>query len=143
MPTWTLHNLTSGGIVGQRVRVADGFWSRLVGWQFRARPDGGEGLLLAPCASIHTCFLRFALDLVCVDGGGFVAAVMRNIRPWRVVWAPRGTHAILELPGGMAQAQRGDALRLGECSVAGTATPASVRFLDSNHDLGQVAGSPI
>jgi uncharacterized membrane protein (UPF0127 family) len=86
--------------VVERLEVADGFWSRLWGLQFRKELPAGSGLLLVPCSSIHTCWMRFAIDLVCLDSNGTVLAVKPNIRPWRVAFPPRGTHAILELAAG-------------------------------------------
>ena len=44
----------------------------------------GYGLLLTPCRSIHTVPMRFALDLVWLDGGGSVVRVDRAVRPWRM-----------------------------------------------------------
>ena len=46
---------SSGQVVVERLEVADGFWSRLRGLQFRKELPAGSGLLLVPCSSIHTC----------------------------------------------------------------------------------------
>jgi uncharacterized membrane protein (UPF0127 family) len=41
-------------------------------------------LHLVPCRSVHTAGMRFALDLVWLDGDGGVVRVDRDVRPWRV-----------------------------------------------------------
>jgi uncharacterized membrane protein (UPF0127 family) len=103
MAKWQLTNRETNRLVVPELDVAACFWSRLQGWQFRSRPATGVGLLLAPCASIHTCWMRFALDIVWLDREGTVLAVGRDVRPWRFVFAPRGTRAVLEVPAGEAE----------------------------------------
>ncbi len=81
---------TTGKTVVSRLQIADGFWLRLVGWQFRAMPAADAGLLLVPCNSLHTCFVRFPIDVVFLDEQGAVLAIRRNLRPWRAAWGPPG-----------------------------------------------------
>lgn len=123
-------------LVVRRLLVADGFWSRLCGLQFRRRLPDGTGLLLVPCGSIHTCWLRYSIDAVMLDAAGHVLRVCPEVPPWRVRLAPRGTHAVLELPGGTAQIAPG--VRLVVCPTDSTPAgvwpperrlPASLHFL--------------
>jgi hypothetical protein len=64
-PAGQLVNLANGHTVVDRLFVADSFAARLWGLQFRPSLAAGDGLLLYPCNSIHTCCMRFALDLAC------------------------------------------------------------------------------
>ena len=57
----------NGRTVLDRLLVADGYWSRFVGLQFRRPLPNDSGLLLVPCPAIHTCFVRFPLDLIWLD----------------------------------------------------------------------------
>jgi hypothetical protein len=109
---WRLVNAADGATVAEPLVVADGYWSRLAGWQFRRPPAAGQGLLLVPCGSIHTCWMRFAIDVVYLDRSGTVLAVRRGVRPWRMAIAPRGTHAVLELAAGSATPDPTDRLAL-------------------------------
>lgn len=65
------------------------WWSRLRG--LLGRPplaaDGSEALVLAPCASVHTIGMTYALDLVFLDGVGRVVGIHRRIPPWRTCGA--------------------------------------------------------
>jgi len=122
-----LVELESGRVVVEVLEIADGYWSRLVGWQLRRRPVAGHGLLLVPCASIHTCLLRFPLDLVFLDTAGRVLQLRIHVRPWRAVLAPRGTHAVLELPSIGTEIRPGQTLRA--LSTSNRALPKSLRFL--------------
>ncbi len=109
--TWRLVDRQSGRVLVDRVVLADRFFTRLLGWQFRRLP-AGEGLLLVPCRSIHTCFMRGAIDVVFLGDGGEVLSVRRHLRPWRAAAGPRGTRAILEVPAGEAPGREGDRLHL-------------------------------
>jgi len=124
---WRLVDAQTGRTVVDALEVADGYWSRLIGWQFRRRPETGHGLLLVPCSSVHTCWLRFALDLVMLDAQGRVVAVCNAIRPWRVILSDRRTHAILETPSGANDFRLQQALRI--VGPPQRAVPNSLRFL--------------
>lgn len=103
----------TGAELVSALEVADGFWSRLKGLQFRRALPPGAGLLLVPCGSVHTHWMRFPIDAVMLDAAGRVLAVRRGVRPWRVVAAPTTTHAVLELAtGGADGVEPGDAFRL-------------------------------
>ena len=49
--------------------VADNPFTRLRGLLGRRGLGAGEGLLLRPSPSIHTWFMRFAIDVVFLDAG--------------------------------------------------------------------------
>lgn len=98
-------------VIVERLEVADWFLSRLVGLQFRRHFFAGSGLLLVPCSGIHTCFLRFPLDVILLAADGRVLAAHRHVRPWRLVPPLRGAAAVLELPGGCSSLEPGDSVR--------------------------------
>ncbi|MBR4355102.1 MAG: DUF192 domain-containing protein [Elusimicrobiaceae bacterium] len=89
-----------GQIIAEAVQVADTFLSRLAGLMFRRQLPPGQGLLLAPCFQIHTCFMRFSIDAVFCDKSGRVLYVKENMKPWRLGRLVRGGYYTLELPGG-------------------------------------------
>lgn len=105
-----LINSVTGHIVVEQLEIADSFWTRLWGLQFRRSLRPRAGLLLTPCSSVHTAFVRFPIDVVMLDGSNRVLAVRANVRPWRAVIGVKGTHAILELPAGTAQVEVGQML---------------------------------
>ncbi len=120
---------TTGKTVVARLTIADGFWSRLAGLQFRRPLASDAGLLLVPCDSVHTCFVRFPVDVVFLDANGSVLAVRPSLRPWRLAWGPRKTHAVLEVPAGSAALQPGEKLRLEPAGRGEQKPPRSVAFL--------------
>ncbi|MBX5440807.1 MAG: DUF192 domain-containing protein [Solirubrobacteraceae bacterium] len=63
----------------------------------------GAGLHLSPCRSVHTAGMRFALDLVWLDGDGRVVRIDRGVRPWRVR-SFRRARSVVEVAAGRADA---------------------------------------
>jgi uncharacterized membrane protein (UPF0127 family) len=107
MNDWQLEMRDTAAIISERLTIADRFWSRFRGLQFRRRLPPGEGIMLAPCASIHTMWMRFPLDVAMLDRAGRVLAVHTAVRPWRLLFAPGGTHAVLETPAAALQLSPG------------------------------------
>ena len=77
-------HLKNGELIAGRIERADTFWSRLCGLMGRKQLAAQTGLLLEPCPQIHTCFMRFAIDVVFLDGQNRVVAVLENLKPWRM-----------------------------------------------------------
>jgi uncharacterized membrane protein (UPF0127 family) len=110
-----VRNLTRASEVAARVRRADRAWSRMVGLLGRRSLAEDEGLLLTPCTSIHTFFMRFPIDILYLDREHTVVKAVKDLRPFRVSACLRGAHSILELPVGAIEAsgtQVGDSLTL-------------------------------
>jgi uncharacterized protein len=99
-----------GRLVVRRCEVADGFFSRLRGLLGRGGLRPGEGLLLSPSSSVHTMFMRFAIDVVFLDRELQVVGVSADVRPWRLA-GRKGARHVLELAAGGAQASE---IRAGE-----------------------------
>jgi uncharacterized membrane protein (UPF0127 family) len=113
------------------LEIAAGYWSRLIGLQFRRRLENGAGLLLVPCSSLHTCFVRFAIDVVFLDRDGCVLAVRSSLRTWRFAIGPRLSHATLEMPSGSVSVVIGERLKItSDSSGYQQRVPAAARFLE-------------
>lgn len=83
------------------VRRADRFASRLAGLLFSPPLPPGHGLLLVPCASVHTAFMRYAIDVVFLDRAGRICRIVPRLAPWRAA-ATIGAYQTLELAAGEA-----------------------------------------
>jgi uncharacterized protein len=104
----------NGEVVVDRCVVADSPASRMRGLLGRTELRSGDGLLLRPASAVHTCFMRFPIDAVFLDGQFRVLGISDGLRPWRAA-SRRGARAVLELPAGES-ARRGlevgDSLRV-------------------------------
>ena len=98
-PCFQVTNRAHGTILATRLEVADSAAKRTKGLLGRDGLDSGEGLWIVPCESVHTFFMRFAIDLVYLDRKNKVKKVRRAVGPWRVS-ACLSAHSVLELPAG-------------------------------------------
>jgi uncharacterized protein len=115
-----LVNATRGSVICEVV-VADKPVSRLRGLMGRKGLASGEGLLLTPAPSIHTAFMRFAIDVVFLDRQLKVLRLVDGLRPWRA--AAARAHCALELAAGelaSLEVEVGDQLRVVGASSAAT-----------------------
>lgn len=95
-------NRTRNLEVASRVVRAVSFQSRLFGLIPRVSMELEDGLWLAPCAMIHTCFMRFPIDAVFLDGELRVLKVCADLKPWRFSPWVTGAASVLELSSGRA-----------------------------------------
>lgn len=94
---------TAGGReVLNPLKVADSFRIRALGLMGRADipADWGAGLFFPHCSTLHTCFMRFPLDVLFLGADMQPVGVQRDIPPWRAVKGPGGTVHCLEVRGG-------------------------------------------
>lgn len=71
-------------VVSKNVRIADDAWSRMVGLLNCKSLSEGESLLIEPCNSIHTFFMKFNIDILFLDKNFKVVKVFRDMPPWRI-----------------------------------------------------------
>lgn len=83
------------------IHRAASFATRLLGLLARPRLQAGEALYLAPCASVHTCFMRYAIDVAFVDRQGRVIKLVSGLKPYRAAACWRA-HGAVELAAGEA-----------------------------------------
>jgi uncharacterized membrane protein (UPF0127 family) len=78
---------------GLRVAVADTRRARCAGLAGLHEMEADVALLLPRCRSIHTFGMRFAIDVVFLDGEGEVLRCVRSVPGRRVVtcWKARAT----------------------------------------------------
>ncbi len=79
---------------------AESFISRLVGLLSYSHLEKGHGILFTDTNSIHTFFMRFAIDVVFLDRNGVVQKTVANLKPWRIVAPVLSARHCLELPIG-------------------------------------------
>lgn len=119
-PPLVLMNARTNRPVADAVEVALTRRTRRQGLLGRNGLAPFSGLVLAPCAAVHTMFMRFAIDVIFVNRAGRAVRVVPAMAPWRAAVAP-SAHAVIELPAGTLRergVEIGDALYL-SCENAG------------------------
>jgi hypothetical protein len=110
-------NRTREIVLGDKVRTARTFLSRLVGLLGTAAIAEGEGLWIVPCRSVHTLGMRYPIDVAFLDARGVVVGILEGLPPNRVGRVFRDARAALELRAGTLAATGtapGDRLELEE-----------------------------
>lgn len=85
------------------ILVADSFLTRFAGLMFRKKLPPATGLFLAPCNSVHMCFMRFAIDVVYLDKEFNIIKVEKNLKPWIGLSMCSKAWATLEMTAGEAE----------------------------------------
>jgi uncharacterized protein len=82
-----LKNATTGALVAERLEPAFDSERRRRGLLGRDGLAPDTALVIAPSNSVHTFFMRFAIDVVFVARDGRVIKVRRGVRPGRLAMA--------------------------------------------------------
>lgn len=90
----------TGELIATNVKGADNPYTRVMGLMFKPNMNGMGGLMLDPCNSIHTFFMRFPIDVVFINKENVVVKVHRSLPPWRMTWLYFKARKTLELPAG-------------------------------------------
>lgn len=93
-------NSNNNMMLADKVIPAKTFFTRLKGLMFKQCLNDGEGLLLEPCNSIHSLFMRFSIDAVFISRENRVIHIIEDMKPWRCSAIIGKAAAVLELPAG-------------------------------------------
>ena len=84
------------------VLIADSFLTRFAGLMFRKQLSSATALFLAPCNSVHMCFMRFAIDVIYLDKDYTIIKVVKRLKPWIGLSIYNKAWAVLEMTAGEA-----------------------------------------
>ncbi len=85
------------------ILIADSFFTRFAGLMFRKPLPKATGLFLAPCNSVHMCFMRFSIDVVYLDKEYNIIKVVKHLCPWLSLSVCTKAWAVLEMTAGEAE----------------------------------------
>lgn len=112
-----VRNRSRAATLAGRAQVAGNWWEGGKGLLGRSGLAPGTGLLITPCNSIHSFFMRFRFDAVFLDRDLRVLHTIDAMAPYRVSRIVHHSWAVLELPAGVIQAtgtRVGDQLTLSD-----------------------------
>lgn len=95
-----VYNTTRETFLATQAKVADGYFSRLIGLLGKTRrwSKAGRGLWIVPSHGVHTIGMMFSIDLVFLDHDQRVVHIEEYVRPFRISKVSLKTTSILELP---------------------------------------------
>ena len=111
-----LENTTTQQKLIPNLEVAKSFTSRGKGLLGRSSLAEDCALWIHHCNSIHTFFMKFAIDCVFVDKNLKVKAVYQDVRPWRLILPVWGASSVIEMASGTSRKLKisvGDQLNVG------------------------------
>lgn len=86
--------------LADRSRKADTFFTRAIGLMGRRGLEDGEALIIQPCNGVVCFFMRFAIDVLFVDGEDRIVHMIPDMKPWRASSIVRASRLVVELPAG-------------------------------------------
>lgn len=108
-------DINNNVIITQSARHTRTYFQRLLGLMFRKALAPDEALIINPCSSVHTHWMRFAIDVIYVNKQDVVVGIDHNLRPWKLGHFYKRVQYVIELPAGKAAQtgmQVGDSLRI-------------------------------
>ena len=111
---WMLRNRRTQQVLSAALETAFDSESRKRGLLGREGLPAGAALVIAPCPSVHTFFMKFPIDVIFVAKDGRVVKVCEREPAWRIAigW---GAFAVVEMAAGSVATcpvSRGDYLDL-------------------------------
>lgn len=92
----TLFNISKNESISSRVEIAESFYARSKGLLGRSKLENSHCLWIHKCNSIHTFFMKFAIDILYVDRNFKVTNIHRDIKPWRLDWGGLSSKSCFE-----------------------------------------------
>jgi uncharacterized protein len=102
MQAFKVQREKDGTIILQACYLANNAWTRLCGLLGRSGLASEEALLLDPCNSIHTFFMRFSIDVIFLSKDWRIVRIVRSIPPWRHTRLHLRARRALECQAGFA-----------------------------------------
>lgn len=94
----TLINLETNTILLENLQIADNFIKRSVGFMGRKHPEVEEGIIITPCSWIHTCFMKFDIDVIFLDNSWRVIRIVKGLKPFKIDQRVRNSIYVIEIP---------------------------------------------
>lgn len=100
---YQIRNVTRSALLADRSNRANNPVTRGFGLMGRKSLPEGGGLILQPCNSVVSFFMRFPIDVLFVDEDGVILHIIPAMIPWRASKFVRGSRFVVELPAGTAR----------------------------------------
>ena len=92
-----------------KIKIADNYFKRLIGLMFKKDIDYGLLIILKYGSSIHTCFMRFAIDIYFLDDNKIVFDKV-TLKPWKYYKTSKKAKYVFEVKENSIELNIGDKL---------------------------------
>jgi len=97
-------NQTKNCLLAEEAVIAETFFKRSKGLLGKKNLPTGQALVLMPCNSVHTFFMRFPIDIAFIDKYNKVVKIIPLIPPFRITPVYFNAHFAIEFPAGTLEA---------------------------------------
>jgi uncharacterized protein len=101
---WLVRNVDTGRVLAWRVRRADGWLERTIGFLPRSSIAPEEGLWFEHCNAVHTVGMRSALDIVFLDRNHRVLRVASGVPKNKLYIGVPKARVVIEFGPGFSEA---------------------------------------
>jgi len=84
----------------KNIYKAETFFERLKGLMF-IKKEKAFILFLPNCNSIHTCFMKFSITIICLNEKMEAVEIIKDIKPFRLILPRKDVKHIIEIPNNM------------------------------------------
>ncbi|WP_088007102.1 DUF192 domain-containing protein [Indiicoccus explosivorum] len=95
-----LINFSNGRTIAADLKEAYRFWPRFKGLMMTEQFPEGGALHLAPCPSVHTFFMKYAIDVLYLNEENGIVGLEENLEPGKLGRRFPGARSVIELPAG-------------------------------------------
>jgi len=101
----------TGFLISDKIISCNTFFTRFTGLMMKKSLNGYDGVLISPCNSIHSFFMKMNIDCYFLDKDNKIVKIIYKLKPWRLCWIVNGAQCVLELPAGFLKE---DVLKVGD-----------------------------
>lgn len=80
--------------------IADTFVKRFLGYMFQKKPHY-DAILLKPCSSIHTYFMKFDIDVLFLDSDMNIIKKIEKLQPNKIIGPVKNAALVIEAEAGV------------------------------------------
>ena len=101
-------------ILGEKIMEAHSFYDRAKGLMFQNESKNFDGMMINPCNSIHTFFMKIIIHVFFVDRSNRIIKIYKNLRPWRITPIFLDSKKVIEIPSSrnISSVQKGDIVEI-------------------------------
>lgn len=113
--TYLIYDISRQHIISDHAKMADTYFSRMIGLLGRPDMQSLDALILTPCNSIHTFGMKFPIDVLFLDSEYKICHLISNMKNRRISKISLKSKYVIELHTGSVDAlmlQKGDQIQI-------------------------------
>lgn len=93
-----LFNKSQKTVICEHLIEAQTFFKKLKGLMFAKSLNPSYGLWIQHCKSVHTCFMKFSIDLIFINKKKRIVGLVEDMKPWKLSPLYWKAESVIEVP---------------------------------------------